>query len=297
MATAPEAGRPPAPSKQAPSAAAPSDPMLPEPFRIEARRQDTADTFTLELVPENGAREHLFWPGQFNMLYVFGVGEVPLSISGDPARPERLTHTVRAVGHVTRALGDLGPGAVVGVRGPFGRGWPLELARGRRVVVVAGGLGLAPLRPLLCRLAARRQRYRSVTLFYGARTPDDLLYGADLQRWQARADVDVQITVDRAPGSWRGAVGPVTTLLRRAPLEPAATIALLCGPEAMLRFSAQELLARGLGGGGMYLSMERSMKCALGVCGRCQFGPHLVCRDGPVFAYDRIARLLAVPEV
>jgi NAD(P)H-flavin reductase len=278
------------------SAAYPADPMQPQPYVVRRVRKDTHDTVTLELAPVNGGAMP-FAPGQFTMLYVFGVGEVPISISGDPARPHLLVHTIRAVGAVTAALTALKRGAMVGVRGPFGSPWPLEAAQGHDVVLVPGGIGLAPLRPALYHLLAHRQHYGRVILLYGARTPSDLLYQRDVQRWRVHRDLEVDVTVDRAAADWRGAVGVVTTLVPRALFDPTRTIAMICGPEVMMRFVALELQKRGVGPQSIYLSMERNMKCAIGLCGHCQFGPTFVCKDGPVMRFDRVKDLLGLREV
>jgi NAD(P)H-flavin reductase len=270
-------------------------PMLPRPSRIRRVTRDTHDTFTLEIDP--GAPGCQFEPGQFNMLYVFGVGEVPISISGDPRQPHRLVHTTRAVGTVTQAMGKLGRGASLGVRGPYGRPWPLEPAVGHDVVVVAGGIGLAPLRPLLHSLAARRRDFANVVLLYGARAPEDILFRRELHAWQERHDIAVSATVDRAAGGWPGHVGVVTTLIPRAPFDPRNAFAYVCGPEIMMRFTAEALRGRGVAAERVFVSLERNMKCAIGLCGHCQLGPSFVCADGPVFAYERVKRLLALREI
>jgi NAD(P)H-flavin reductase len=246
------------------------------------------ETFTLELVPENGAAGLSFAPGQFTMLYVFGVGEVPISISGDPARPQTLIHTVRAVGTVTRALQQVKRGNVVGVRGPFGSSWPLEEARGNDVVLVAGGIGLAPLRPALYSLLSQRDKYGRILLLYGARTPQDVLYAREIEQWRGRFDLDVEVAVDSASDAWRGQVGVVTTFIPKALFDPFNTVAMLCGPEVMMRFTVLELQRRGVEAEHIFVSMERNMKCAIGFCGHCQFGPTFICKDGPVLRHDRL---------
>ncbi len=270
-----------APAATAAAGAGP-DPMVPVPFVVERSQKETADTFTLELLPRAGGR-FAFGPGQFNMLYAFGVGEVPISISGDPAFPQRLVHTTRAVGAVTRKMGALKRGDALGVRGPFGTRWPVEQAEGADVVVVAGGIGLAPLRPALYEILAHRERYGRVVLLYGARTPDDILYRRQLREWRGDFDLDVHVTVDRATGEWRGTVGVVTTLIPRVPFDPDHAVAMVCGPETMMRYTILELVRRGVPHSGIWLSMERNMKCGIGLCGHCQCGPKFVCRDGPVF--------------
>jgi NAD(P)H-flavin reductase len=274
----------------------PQEPMLPTPYRVQRRRRETADTFTLELAPVQEAGLS-FAAGQFNMVYVFGVGEVPISISGNPLQAPRLIHTIRAVGTVTSAIRALPAGAMVGIRGPFGSAWPVSEAAGKDVVLVAGGIGLAPLRPVLYELLAQRQEYGKIVLLYGTRTPQDLLYRRDLERWRGRFDLDVQVTVDRAMGSWYGNVGVVTRLLQRATFAPLDTLAMICGPEVMMRFTIMELLKRGLAEEHVYVSMERNMQCAIGFCGHCQFGPTFVCKDGPVLRYDHIKRWFGQREI
>jgi NAD(P)H-flavin reductase len=272
------------------------EPMLPAPWRVERVRKETADTFTLALAPVEPAPPLGFAAGQFNMLYVFGVGEVAISISGDPLAPSPLTHTTRAVGLVTRAMRKLKAGDTLGVRGPYGSPWPLTAAAGRDVVVVAGGIGLAPLRPVLYHLLARRGDFGKIILLYGTRTPQDILFRSELRRWSARNDMQVHVTVDRAEGRWRGNVGVVTTLIPHAAFDPSNTMAMLCGPEVMMRFTALELQRRGVAAERVFVSLERNMRCAIGFCGHCQFGPSFVCKDGPVFRYDQVKPLLNVRE-
>lgn len=273
-----------------------SDPMLPRLYTVQRRRRETHDIFTLDLAASDGAAVP-YAAGQFNMLYVFGVGEIPISISGNPDQPQTLVHTTRAVGTVTRALGGLKRGETLGVRGPFGSHWPVEEAVGKDVVLVAGGVGLAPLRPVLYHLMARRQQYGNIVLLYGTRTPADLLYHRQLEQWRARFDADVFITVDHATDAWRGHVGVVTRLIARAPFDPSDSIAMICGPEVMMRFSSMALIAEGLGEDQVFVSLERNMKCAVGFCGHCQLGPTSVCKDGPVMRYDHIKHWLGVREV
>ena len=300
MTRAPLDPRPATDVRDAPVAA-----MHPRLHVIEARHQDTDDTFTIELLPRTAADrlDEAYRPGQFTMLYVFGVGEVPISVSGGTtpdqggADPDAIVHTIRDVGSVTRALGALEVGATVGVRGPFGTCWPVDAAEGGDVVIVAGGIGLAPLRPAIRHLLAGRGRYRRITLLIGARTQDELLYRPELETWRARGDVDVHVSVDRATGDWQGDVGFVTESIPRASFDPQRTVAMTCGPEIMMRTAADALRERGIPEAGLWLSMERNMKCAIGHCGHCQMGPYFVCKDGPVFRYDRLAPLLAVSEV
>jgi NAD(P)H-flavin reductase len=229
------------------------------------------------------------------MLYVFGHGEVPISMSGDPNRPEKLVHTIRHVGSVTAALQTLKPGDTVGVRGPFGSSWPLAEAKGKNVLIMAGGLGLAPLRPVIYQLMANTGHYGKLTLLYGTRTPDSILFAEELQHWSKH--IDTVITVDSAGVGWEGRVGVITGLLKDRTINPETTIALLCGPEIMMRFCAYALQDKGLDAAQIYLSMERNMKCALGFCGRCQYGPYFICRDGAVFAFNQVERLFKLREV
>jgi len=271
--------------------------LLPRPFRVARSRRELIDVWTLELEAPDGHDPVSFRPGQFTMVYAFGIGEVPISISGDPVKPDVLVHTVRAVGAVTRAVCAARKGDTLGVRGPYGEGWPVEAARGRDVVIMAGGLGLAPLRPLVRAVMAQRAAFGRVVLLVGARTPASLLFSRELARWRARFDLDVRATVDAGDSTWNGDVGVITTLLPRVTFDPAITTAFVCGPEVMMRFAAADLVHRGVPPDLVFLSMERNMKCAVGVCGHCQFGPAFVCKDGPVFPYSRIEASLRIREV
>lgn len=267
--------------------------MIPRVARVRKRRRELGDVVTLEI----DAGDFVFEPGQFNMLTAFGVGEAAISVSGDPAEPSRLIHTIRAVGAVSRALTELHPGEPIGLRGPFGRGWPMREAQGRDVIVVAGGLGLAPLRPALYRLFAERENFGRIILLYGARSPQDILFRDDIEAWRGRLDAEVAATVDHACGDWRGEVGVVTTLLSRATFDPSNALAMLCGPEIMMRFVADSLRDMSVAPERIYLSMERNMKCAIGWCGHCQLGPVFICRDGPVFTYTRLRGLMTRQEI
>lgn len=273
-----------------------SDPMVPRVARVRRRRRDAPGVWTLDIEPPAGNAGDTA-PGQFNMLTAFGVGEVPISVSGDTALADRLVHTIRAVGPVSGALAALKAGDVLGLRGPFGAGWPMAQAAGRDVLVVAGGLGLAPLRPAVYRLLAERERYGDVSILYGTRSPDDILFRREVEKWRRRFDVDVEVTVDHAPCGWHGYVGVVTELIPRARFDPANAVALVCGPEVMMRFTISHLLDAGMAEGAIHLSMERNMKCAVGFCGHCQFGPTFVCRDGPVFAYEQVRGILSLKEI
>lgn len=272
------------------------DPMLPRPFRVQDVRHDTDDTVTLWLDPLAG--EPLgFAAGQFTMLHAFGVGEVPISISGDPGDPRYLQHTIRDVGGVTAALVRVRVGDVLGVRGPYGVGWGVRDAAGADVVVVAGGIGLAPLRPALLELLGNREQFRRAVLVYGARSPADLLFPAELEAWADRPDLDVAVTVDHAPSGYRGRVGLVTEPLARAGLDPDRTLALVCGPEVMMRHVADDLVRLGVPPARVRLSLERNMRCGVGLCGHCQLRELFICVDGPVLGLDRAAPLITVREL
>ena len=274
-----------------------AEPMRTQPLTIKRRRKETADTFSLELTPAMADGGFSFQPGQFNMLYVFGVGEVPISISGAAADQQRIIHTTRAVGPVTTAMSKLRTGDALGVRGPFGVGWPVEEAVGQDVVLVAGGIGLAPLRPVIYHLLQHRAEFGRIVLLYGARTPEDILYIKELERWRARFDFEAYLTVDRATGHWHGNIGVVTELIHRSPFDPLHCLAMICGPEIMMRFTILDLVKRGVSEDRIYISMERNMKCGIGLCGHCQLGPTFVCKDGPVYRFDRIKGLTTKREM
>jgi NAD(P)H-flavin reductase len=261
--------------------------------RVQTRRRETSDTWTLSI----DAGGFAFEPGQFNMLYAFGTGEIPVSLSGDPAEAGPLIHTVRAVGSVSEAITRLRPGDPIGLRGPFGTGWPVRESADCDMLVVAGGLGLAPLRPAIYRLLAERDRYGHVALLYGTRSPADILFRSEIERWRRRLDTAIEVTVDHADIGWHGHVGVVTKLIERTEFDPDHTVALVCGPEIMMRFAATALEAAGIPPQRIYLSLERNMKCGIGQCGHCQFGPTLICRDGAVMRYDRVRPLLTVREL
>ena len=276
-------------------AAPQAEPFVPQLYRVGRVRRELADTMTLELAPLAGPRP-TFEPGQFNMLYAFGVGEVAISISG-AADATSFVHTIREVGAVSTAIAQLKAGAMIGLRGPYGTSWPVVSSQGADVVFVAGGLGLAPLRPAIYHVLANRGRYGRVVILVGSRNPKDMLYRHELEQWRQHLDVDIEVTVDHADADWHGNVGVVPALIRRVALDPDDTVALICGPEVMMRFTVNALREAGVLPDRIYLSMERNMKCGIGLCGHCQFGPAFVCKDGPVMRFDRIAEILAVREI
>jgi NAD(P)H-flavin reductase len=270
-------------------------PMVPSPFDVLSRRRDTSDTWTLELEPREGDAL-AFSPGQFTMISAGGAGEVPISISGDPDHPDRLVHTVRAVGLATQAICAVKPGQSLLVRGPFGAPWPVEACQGADVVIAAGGIGLPPLRPAILHMLARREQFGRLVLLYGGRTPDQLLFVDELATWSEQG-LEVHVTVDSAGPEWLGHVGVVPRLIRRAGVDGPTTVAMSCGPEIMMRFVVTELQANNVPSDRMYVSMERNMQCGIGHCGHCQLGPTLVCRDGPVYRWDELRPWLAIREL
>jgi NAD(P)H-flavin reductase len=269
------------------------DPLLPHPARLRAVEPETPGvaTFWLEFLEDVRREDYRLQPGQFNMIYVPGIGEVAISVSGVQADGRGIGHTIRFVGRVTNCLGVLKPGAVVGLRGPYGTGWPLEQAHGRDVLVVAGGLGLAPLKLAVEALLADRGRCGRLILLYGAREPCDLLYQKEYADWERRG-LELMITVDRAGPGWAGRVGVVPLLLRRLRPDPSRTILMTCGPEIMMRYAVAEARADRIDAGNIFVSLERNMQCAVGLCGHCQLGPEFLCKDGPVLPYRRVGRFL-----
>lgn len=283
-------------------------------YLVRSRQDETHDTVTLTLEPaDEPIGQHR--PGQFTMLCALGVGEVPISVSGPPDGTA-LVQTVRAVGAVTSALCAAAPGQVIGVRGPFGTDWGISPARragtsrgsgsvtshplpdpvGKDVLVLAGGIGLAPLRSAVLTALAGRERYGRISVLIGSRSPAEIAFRAELDSWRA-AGADVRVTVDRADAGWRGNVGVVTQLIGQIEIDPAATVALICGPEVMMRLTARALTGLGIAAGDIRVSLERNMRCGIAECGHCQLGPVLLCRDGPVLDYERARPLLAIREL
>lgn len=277
------------------------EPVLPSPnpYGLHAativekvRESDDIDTLRLQLVDPAVRKSFRFQAGQFNMLYAFGVGEAAISIVSDPDEPQKLDHTIRAVGRVTKAIQRLGVGDRLGVRGPFGRGWPLEEARGQDVVLVTGGLGCAPVVGAIEYIFRRRQSYGAVKILHGVKSPQDLLFRERFEAWRRHPDTEVLLTSDRPDKAWHDHVGVVTELFEQVAIDPARTVALMCGPEIMMRIGAAVLVQRGLPATALHVSIERHMECGIGLCGHCQMGPYFLCKDGPVMRYDRVAALL-----
>jgi NAD(P)H-flavin reductase len=273
-------------------------PMIPVFMRISKLVWETEHVYTIYLSPnEETGGKYNFLPGQFNMLYVFGTGEIAISISSSPFKPKTLKHTIHNVGSVTSALSKCKKGDYLGVRGPFGSSWPVDSAMGKDVCILAGGIGLAPLRPVIYTLFKNRRDYGKIFILYGARTPQDLLYRVELEQWSKLYNTEVHVTVDQGDQSWKGNIGVVSNLLSYVELNKKNTVSMVCGPEIMMKFTVEDLLEQGIPAENIYLSLERNMKCAIGFCGHCQFGPKFICKDGPVFNYRVISNLFQKKEI
>lgn len=274
-------------------------PVVPHLAEVVSKRKETRQIYTLRLRFQDPAMRNSFrfQPGQFNMLYAYGMGEVPISIVSDPAHPELLDHTIRIVGAVSGALANLGKGGVVGLRGPYGSTWPLQESAGKDVIILTGGLGCAPVVSVINYVMNRRDSYGSLKILHGIKTPRDLLYRERFRKWQRTPKTEVYLTVDHPDREWNYHVGVVTNLFKQVQVQPERSIIMMCGPEIMMRFAVRDLLAQGVSAAQMYLSLERNMKCAVGFCGHCQFGPTFVCRDGPIYRYDRIEHWFSQKEI
>ena len=256
---------------------------------------DGVSTYWFQFTDAAVRQSYSFRPGQFNMVYVPGFGEAAISISSDSSDPATVGHTIRFVGTVTRSIARLKVGDVISLRGPFGSSWPVQQMEGQDIVIAAGGIGLPPLRPVIYHIEKHRERFGEVHLLYGARTPADLLYTSEYSAWEA-AGIHVHTTVDRADETWQGQIGVVPMLFYRLRLEAARTVVLACGPEIMIRFVVFEGLARRLPAENIFISLERNMKCGQGSCGHCQLGPYFICKDGPVFRFDKLQSFFNVEE-
>lgn len=286
------------------TAAAPMSPLLiPRPYRVTDRIDEASDIVTLHVAPTTGDLPS-FEPAQVSMLGAFGVGEAAISISSAVHTTDHHAYTIRRAGPITNALVDTPIGGTITVRGPFGTPWPLAGVTTAEVVIVAGGLGIAPLRALIEQVVATIDRFDRVTLIYGARRPDQLLYQPDRQRWN-RLGLSIATIVDEGDGTWSGAVGRVPDLLIDGGvdggIDPAidgsATTAFVCGPDVMMHHTAMALRARGLSPNRIWLTLERNMQCGNALCGHCQLGPFIVCRDGPVVDHATIAPFHSVDEL
>lgn len=269
--------------------------LVPEPAEIVEKRSFGPDihSYRLRLVDPSARPRFDFAPGQFNMVYVPGVGEVAISISSDPDE-EDLEHTIRIVGRTTRVIDALGPGDVLGLRGPYGNGWPLHEARFKDVLVVTGGLGCAPVTGAIEYMFRRRASYGHITILHGVKKPADLVHRSRFEVWRRAPDTTVLLTADQPDRAWRDRSGVVTELFDEAPIEPGRTVVLMCGPEVMMHYGIKNLRARGVPEDRIFLSLERNMHCAVGLCGHCQLGPEFVCKDGPIFPLRRVRRFFGV---
>lgn len=266
------------------------NPYMPVPATLEKVVQETANIKTFLIRP---AQPLAFQAGQFVALTVPGIGEAPFTPSSSPSVSERIEITIMRVGRVTEKIHALAPGAKLGIRGPLGLPYPLDKFRGREVLIVGGGVGLAPLRALLFALFEDAGPFRKIMVRYGAKTPADLVYRRALEEKWGRPDLDVTVSVDRRDAGWTGNEGVVTTILAPDKLKcnPREGVAVICGPPIMMKFSTLELLRIGYAPDSVYLSMEKNMSCGIGKCGHCRLGPFYACKDGPVFSYDRIQHL------
>jgi len=264
---------------------------IPREARIDSVRAltDREKLFTVSM-KDGSFLEHS--PGQFVQVSVFGVGEAPISVSSSPSSNSgSFELCIRKAGSVTGALHGMRDGGLVGIRGPYGRGFPLEALRGHDLLFVAGGLGLAPLRSMINYAVDNRQDFGRLTLLYGTRTPEDILFPEELERWASEEDFGVSVTVDMAGSGWAGNVGPITSLFRRMDLDPGSVAALVVGPPVMFRFVMKAVLGMGIYESRVFLSLERRMKCGVGKCGHCQIDDAYVCRKGPVFPYTRVRKM------
>ena len=271
----------------------PLDAGPPHAATVVARTQESPTIFTLQLRLDDAAAQAAFRfaPGQFNMLYLYGVGEVPISIMSDPGDRSGIGHTIRALGRVTQGLAALQPGDKVGLRGPFGRGWPLQEVGGNDIVLVTGGLGCAPVVSVIHYILKRRERYGKLVIIQGVKHTEDLIWREQYDRWAQMPNTQVLVASSQGGAKWPWHVGHVTELLSLAQFNPVRAAAMMCGPEGMMRTAADTLLQRGLPPSRLFLSMERNMQCAVGRCGHCQFGGAFVCRDGPVFSWNEVKLL------
>lgn len=276
-----------------------ANPHCPQEAEIIARQQESATivTLTLRLTDAQAAGRFRFTPGQFNMLYLPEVGEIPISIASDADTPAELAHTIRAVGRVSQGLARLDVGDRIGLRGPYGRGWPLDAARGHNIIIITGGLGCAPVVPVIHHIHRRREDYGQLAILHGVKHCSDLIWDDCYEHWSLHPDTQVLLAADVCDIQWPGTIGPVTHLLDQLTLDRTDAIALLCGPEPMLRACAGQLLGSGMRAEQIWLSLERNMQCALGQCGHCQLGEHFLCRDGPVFNYAQVRHLLDKPRL
>ena len=271
--------------------------MVPSTVHVLKIIQEIDETVTLVLDLPSSLTDFYFTPGQFNMLYSFGQGEIPVSFSGNQSINHQIVHTIRSVGAVSQSLVSLKVGQALGIRGPFGQGFPMDRFIGKEVIIVGGGLGLAPLRPVIYFLKDIASKVKKATLLIGAKNPNNLLYSKEVENWKQDKSFEVHTTFDQAPSSYKGPIGLITNLIPRITFNPLETIVLVCGPEIMMKSIAIEFEKKGVNKADIYMSLERNMKCALGFCGHCQLGPDFICREGPVLDYKALESRLRIHEI
>jgi NAD(P)H-flavin reductase len=266
---------------------------VPHEAEILERIQESPGLFTLRLKFTDPIIQDQFQfePGQFNMLYLYGVGEVAISIVSDPKDPCILDHTIRSVGRVTHGIANMKAGDRIGVRGPYGRGWPMQAAEQRDVVVVTGGLGCAPVVSVINYIARRRERYGHLNIVQGVKHSNDFIWRERFDEWRELPDTTVLLAADQGSALWPWHIGRVTDLFDNLTFDPEQVNVMMCGPEGMMHVVIKHMLEAGVGPCRLWLSMERNMQCAVGHCGHCQYGSKFVCKDGPVFCYEQVAEL------
>ncbi len=276
--------------------ASPVDEWMPIPYRVTEKYAENRSLITFGIEPEGDQQIDPMQPGQFNMLYAYGVGEIPISVSSLYSYP-KITHTIQDVGAVSKRLCQLSIGDQLGLRGPFGTAWPVDEAKYRDVIIMAGGVGFAPLKPVIEQIAQERDDFKEVNFLYGTRDPASIIFHQDVISLQSDPSINFQITVDHSYSHWRGNVGVVPSLVDKSVFDPEDTVAFVCGPEIMMQYGIYSLLDSGVPEDNIYLSMERNMKCAIGHCGHCQFGPLFICKDGAVFSYPEIKHYINIREL
>lgn len=276
-----------------------SDTQMPWEAEVLCKTQESPSIFslTLRFTDPKINSAYQFKPGQFNMLYLFGIGEVPISIVSDPEHRHEFVHTIRAVGRVTRAMTQLKPGDRLGVRGPYGHGWPLESSIKRDILLITGGLGCAPSVSVINYVMQRREQFGRLAIIQGVKHMDDLIWRDRYQQWMKQPDTQVLLAADVAGPGWSWHVGLVTELLSEVALDISQAVAMICGPEPMMSATARQLINLGSNAAEIWLSMERNMQCAVGLCGHCQYGADFICKDGPVFSYARLQNRLGIKGI
>ncbi len=270
--------------------------FIPLEAEIVARDQDSPSIFTLHLkfIDRNHHQLFAFHPGQFNMVYLYGVGEVAISIVSDPDQKHLFSHTIRAIGRVTKAMQKLQVGDRIGIRGPFGRGWPLHQVKGKDILIVTGGLGCAPIVGVINYILARRNDYGHLKILQGVKHSDDFIFRKQYAIWQQSPHTEIHIAADQAVKKWPWYIGYVTDMIQSLTFTPENSVVMMCGPELMLHTAIKELMKKNISENNIYLSMERNMECGTGQCGHCQYGGLFICKDGPIFAYPEIKDLFSV---